>query len=104
MMLHPRNATPVSASTSAPANAIQRRPLVTGRSLQAGDGALGRLRRAAHRRTLLLQVGEGGVTRALERGGEAGGLRVVVPVGRLVGDVDRVVAGIDLGQFGNEQG
>ena len=57
----------------------------------------------AYRRTLRLQIGEGGVARALERGGEAGGLRVVVPVGRLVGDVDRVVAGVDLAQFGREE-
>ena len=49
------------------------------------------------------EVGERGVAGRLERGGDVGGLRVVVLVDRLVGDVDRVVAGVDLGLLGGEQ-
>src|SRR5258705_8627695 len=108
-MLHTRNATPRSASNSATPKATLRRTnedrfgSATRRLPKARERAPGRVGRGAHRRGLRLEVGERGVAGRLERRGEVGGPCVVVLVNGLVGDVDRVVAGIDLRLLGREE-
>ena len=81
----------------------EERASATRRLLQARERGVGRVGRGAHRRGLRFQVGERGVARRLERAGEVGVLRVVVLVDGLVGDVDRVVARVDLGLLGGEE-
>ena len=101
----PGTATAPRARTTATPHAIARRRSDAAQPPDATNSATAVWAAAiavVHRRGALLQVGDRGVARALERGGDVG-LPVVVLVDRPVGDVDRVVARLHLGLVRREE-